>query len=110
MVSAPGSNIDSTSRELISNNGSTFGSNYNTAEGTSFAAPIVSGVVALMLEANPKLGWRDIQSILAMTANAMAGDRDEYLAAGMDDYIAKPFRLAQLQELLSRWLPTVEQS
>jgi Ca2+-binding RTX toxin-like protein len=68
LVSAPGSNIDSTSRELIGDNGSTFGSDYNTAQGTSFAAPIVSGVIALMLEANPKLGYRDIQSILAMSA------------------------------------------
>ena len=36
--------------------------------GTSFAAPIVSGVVALMLEANPELGWRDVQDILIRTA------------------------------------------
>jgi subtilisin-like proprotein convertase family protein len=36
--------------------------------GTSAAAPMVSGVVALMLEANPSLGWRDVQTILAATA------------------------------------------
>ncbi|CAH0279488.1 S8 family serine peptidase [Roseomonas sp. CECT 9278] len=36
--------------------------------GTSAAAPIVSGVVALMLEANPGLGWRDVQDILAASA------------------------------------------
>ncbi len=36
--------------------------------GTSAATPIVSGVVALMLEANPSLGWRDVQAILAATA------------------------------------------
>lgn len=36
--------------------------------GTSAAAPIVSGVVALMLEANPGLGWRDVQEILLRTA------------------------------------------
>jgi len=68
LVSAPGSNIGSTSRELIGDNGSTFGGNYGTSQGTSFAAPIVSGVIALMLEANPSLGYRDIQAILAMTA------------------------------------------
>ncbi|MFS2035559.1 calcium-binding protein [Polaromonas sp. CT11-55] len=72
LVSAPGSNIDSTSRELIADNGSTFGSQYNTSQGTSFAAPIVSGVIALMLEANPKLGYRDIQTILAMSATQFA--------------------------------------
>ena len=36
--------------------------------GTSAAAPMVSGVVALMLEANPNLGWRDVQEILAYSA------------------------------------------
>ena len=36
--------------------------------GTSSAAPVTAGVVALMLEANPDLGWRDVQTILASTA------------------------------------------
>jgi kexin len=36
--------------------------------GTSAATPIISGVVALMLEANPDLGWRDVRLILAETA------------------------------------------
>lgn len=36
--------------------------------GTSAAAPAVAGVVALMLEANPNLGWRDVQEILMRTA------------------------------------------
>merc|ERR1712136_578525 len=36
--------------------------------GTSYASPLVSGVVALMLSANPELGWRDVQHILAHTA------------------------------------------
>jgi len=36
--------------------------------GTSAAAPLVSGVVALMLEANPELGWRDVRTILAKSA------------------------------------------
>jgi Ca2+-binding RTX toxin-like protein len=43
-------------------------SNYYTITGTSFSAPIISGVVALMLEANPKLGYRDVQEILAYSA------------------------------------------
>ena len=37
-------------------------------DGTSASAPLVSGVVALMLDANPNLGWRDVQNILARTA------------------------------------------
>jgi Ca2+-binding RTX toxin-like protein len=40
--------------------------------GTSYAAPLVSGTVALMLEVNPGLGYRDVQQILAMTARPLA--------------------------------------
>ena len=39
--------------------------------GTSFSSPIVSGVVALMLEANPDLSWRDVQGILAATSRPL---------------------------------------
>lgn len=41
---------------------------YVTASGTSYAAPAVSGVIALMLQANPDLGYRDVQQILAYSA------------------------------------------
>ena len=40
----------------------------STFNGTSSAAPVVSGVVALMLEANPELSWRDVKRILAQSA------------------------------------------
>jgi subtilisin-like proprotein convertase family protein len=41
---------------------------FTIALGTSVATPMVSGIVALMLEANPNLGYRDVQKILALTA------------------------------------------
>jgi CheY-like chemotaxis protein/HPt (histidine-containing phosphotransfer) domain-containing protein len=43
--------------------------------------------------------------IVAMTANAMQGDRERCLAAGMDDYLAKPIDISLLAEMLSAWLP-----
>jgi CheY-like chemotaxis protein/HPt (histidine-containing phosphotransfer) domain-containing protein len=45
--------------------------------------------------------------IIAMTANAMPSDRDRCLAAGMNDYLAKPVQPWQLDRTLARWLPTV---
>ncbi|PKQ11164.1 MAG: hypothetical protein CVT70_15500 [Alphaproteobacteria bacterium HGW-Alphaproteobacteria-1] len=42
--------------------------------GTSASAPVTSGVIALMLEANPGLGWRDVQNILAQSATLTGSD------------------------------------
>lgn len=41
---------------------------HDVTVGTSFAAPAVSGVIALMLEVNPELTWRDVQAVLQSTS------------------------------------------
>ncbi len=52
-----------------------------------------------------ELGAQRRLPIVAMTANAMAGDRQRCLDAGMDDYLAKPVTREQLEACLQRWLP-----
>lgn len=62
----------------------------NNFGGTSGATPQVSGTIALMLEANDGLGWRDVQNILAMSARHIGsaiGTRDPALVAERFDWV-----------------------
>jgi CheY-like chemotaxis protein len=53
--------------------------------------------------------WRDLP-VIAMTANAMVGDRDKALAAGMNDHIAKPINVQQMFATLARWILPASES
>jgi len=49
-------------------------------------------------------GPNKLTPIIAVTANAMKGDREKCIQAGMDDYISKPVERKRLEEVLSKWL------
>jgi CheY-like chemotaxis protein len=64
--------------------------------------PVMDGYAATReLRNDPR--WRDLP-IIAMTANAMVGDREKVLAAGMNDHIAKPINVVEMFGTLARWI------
>jgi PAS domain S-box-containing protein len=68
--------------------------------------PLLDGYEATRQIRDPQSKVRDHTiPVIAMTANAMQGDRERCLAAGMDDYIAKPVDPSKLQRVLEQWLP-----
>ena len=77
-VSAPAGDVEDDSRHRTAKVG---GGCTRASLGTSFATPVVSGVVALMLEVNPTLGWRDVQGILAHSSRPVDNDPEDDTAA-----------------------------
>ena len=64
--------------------------------------PIMDGLAAARAIRSAENGGRRVP-IVALTGNAMPGDREACVAAGMDDYLAKPFSLTALRNMLDRW-------
>jgi PAS domain S-box-containing protein len=68
--------------------------------------PVLDGFAATRaLRSQPRL--QDLP-VIAMTANAMVGDRDKVLAAGMNDHIAKPIKVEEMFATLARWVRPAE--
>jgi PAS domain S-box-containing protein len=71
--------------------------------------PVLDGFEATKIIRKNETGTRRTP-ICALTANAMEGDRDRCLAAGMDDYISKPVDIEKLRETVARWMQRPEVS
>jgi signal transduction histidine kinase/BarA-like signal transduction histidine kinase len=69
--------------------------------------PVMDGFTATKLIRGSGRPWKSIP-IIAVTANAMNGDRERCLEAGMTDYLAKPIKPVQLLEMLSLWVSKPE--
>ena len=68
--------------------------------------PVMDGLTATReIRQQEQTSGRPRQLIIALTANALAGDREICLQAGMDDYIAKPVTIGSLSRTMARWLP-----
>ncbi|MEI6035378.1 MAG: response regulator [Verrucomicrobiae bacterium] len=76
--------------------------------------PVMDGISAAKAIRNFEMEGRKLAAgsslmphipIIAMTANAMQGDREECLLAGMDDYLQKPVSVSGLAGILKKWLP-----
>ncbi|MDW8104863.1 MAG: ATP-binding protein, partial [Armatimonadota bacterium] len=72
--------------------------------------PRMDGYTATRLIREREEGSGAHQVVVALTADAMSGDRELCLQAGMDDYLSKPFREDDLRAVLTRWVTPPEQS
>lgn len=66
--------------------------------------PNLDGLSATLLIRKAEKNKGNRIPIIAITANALKGDKERCLAAGMDDYISKPLNLGELNRILDKWL------
>lgn len=67
--------------------------------------PVLDGLDAVrLIRMSPRFTMQRDIPVIALTAHAMMGDREKFLAAGMDDYVAKPVELGALQDVIRRAL------
>ncbi len=67
--------------------------------------PVMDGLEAVALLRQRETATGQHLPVVAMTAHAMQGDRERFLAAGMDDYVSKPFKAEELLAVLDALLP-----
>ncbi|MDA1068014.1 MAG: S8 family serine peptidase [Verrucomicrobia bacterium] len=82
--------------------------------GTSSASPLVAGIVALMLEANPNLGWRDVQQILAKTAVKVATNDGNWVRNAAGYWVNHNFGFGRVDaaaavRVAQGWMPIGEE-
>jgi CheY-like chemotaxis protein len=66
--------------------------------------PVMDGYDATRAIRTLESGTRHRTPVIAVTAYALAGDREKCLSAGMDDFLAKPYTLTDLRPKLRRWV------
>ena len=67
--------------------------------------PVLDGIAATKL-IRELSGTKKNVPIVAMTANAFADDRDQCIAAGMNDFMTKPINASNLYQCIKKWVPT----
>lgn len=83
--------------------------------GTSFAAPIVTGVVALILEANPNLTWIDVHEIIALTCTKNDPNKSSWKKNGAGRHYSRDYGFGLINafaavNLAQQWTPTILQT
>lgn len=84
LLAGPASGVKTT--DLTGSGGYNTGGDYISKSGTSYAAPAVAGVVALMLEANPNLGYRDVQEIFTLSSQFGDPNDTDWMINGAGDW------------------------